>query len=141
MSPIILIIFAIVLILVAVIFLFRPYDYGAGLQRFAKIGKADADSDPSADTEWRSVKIRPGLICCKQVTALSDQLFLSKDAPPLPLPDCAEVNCSCHYLFFGDRRSGLDRRVELQKLAEYLPGLGKERRRTGGRRIGDFAPA
>ena len=140
MSPILLMIFAAILLVIALVYLFRPYDYGADLEQ-----SSDSDprpySDPSADTEWRSVKIRPGLGSCKQANDLSEQIFLSKEAPQLPLPGCHESNCRCHYLFYGDRRSGLDRRVELQKLAGYFPGLSKERRQSPGRRLGDLAPA
>ena len=128
-------------LIAALLFLFRPYDYGASMRRFGKI-ENQSECDPSADTLWRSVKIRPGLGSCKQAVTLSEQLFLSKEAPALPLPlDCFEANCTCHYLFFGDRRSGLDRRVELQKLTGFFPKFNKERRQSPGRRIDDLAPA
>ena len=139
-SPILFIVFTLALLIVALVFLFRPYDYGASSQRLGKIGN-HPEFDPSDDTEWRSVKIRPGLGSCRQAIALSRRIFLPRDAPKLPLSDCYEFNCTCHYLFYGDRRSGLDRRIELQKLAGYLPDFNHDRRQNAGRRTGDLAPA
>lgn len=143
MSPLLMVAIALivlVVLIIAVVVLFRPYDYGAGLQRLGNIDSRP-ETDPSADTEWKSVKVRPGLGSCKQAVALSEQVFLPREAPTLPLPDCFETHCTCHYLFFGDRRSGLDRRVELRKLAGYLPDPDRDRRQSPGRRAGDLAMA
>ena len=140
MSTILLIILAMIALIAALVFLFRPYDYGASMRRLGNIDN-QSEYDSSADTLWRSVKIRPGLGSCKQAITLSEELFLSKEAPSLPLPNCFEANCTCHYLFFGDRRSGLDRRIELQILTNYFPKFNKERRQSPGRRIDDLAPA
>ena len=64
MEAVTLIVFALVLSIAALVFLFRPYGYGNSIQRVARIG--DYQSDPSADTEWRSARIRSGLSSCKQ---------------------------------------------------------------------------
>ena len=128
-------ILALVLIALAAIFLFRPYDYGESVKRFKGIAGPKVQ-DPSADTQWRSVKIRPGLNSCKLVRSLEDQVFLSKEAPALPLEYCTEANCTCHYLFQDDRRSGVDRRVKLTRVGEFLSGI--ERRRSPGRRMADL---
>ncbi len=125
-------------ILVAVILLlFKPYEYGGSVQHFQKIGDGDDESAVSADTQYRSLRVRPGLIACDRVAAISDQVFLSREAPELPLPNCTEENCNCHYVFSDDRRSGLDRRAELAKLKRrLLPEF--DRRRSPGRRAGDL---
>ncbi len=129
-------------ILFAVVMLvFEPYDYGREVTRFKKIGNISNEPDSSADTRWRSVKIRPGLIACERVDSLNGQVFLSRDAPELPLANCTEADCHCHYVFLDDRRSGIDRRANLDRLGEFLSISERDRRRSSGRRTGDLAPA
>lgn len=130
-------IIALCLIAIAVVYFFRPYDYGAQVQQFDRIANPDSGSDPTADTKWRSVRIRPGLNCCKLALSLQEQVFLSKEVPTLPLEYCTEKNCTCHYLFLDDRRSGLDRRAELARVGALLSGI--DRRRSQGRRLADLA--
>ncbi len=135
------IIFGIVLmciLFVIVTLFFKPYDYGASVAKFRKIG---ADKEPSGDTQWRSVKIRPGLIACDRVATLAGKVFLSKEAPELPLANCTERDCRCHYVFLDDRRSGIDRRSELEQLEEYPGSSEGDRRRNAGRRTNDPLPA
>lgn len=135
------VIFGIVLmciLFVIVTLFFKPYDYGASVAKFKKIG---TDEEPSTDTQWRSVKIRPGLIACDRVTSLAGQVFLSKEAPELPLPNCTERDCRCHYVFLDDRRSGIDRRSELEQLEQYPASSEGDRRSSPGRRFDDPLPA
>ncbi len=89
--------------------------------------------------EWRSVKIRPGLIACDRVADMTGQIFLSQEAPSLPLENCTEKDCRCHYIFLDDRRNGTDRRIEMGKLDEFLPNIGINRRSISGRRATDLA--
>jgi hypothetical protein len=136
------ILFAIVIlvILAAIVMLgFKPYDYGASVKRFKKIGRNKDDNDTSIDTKWRSVKIRPGLISCDSAAELNDQIFLSRDAPAIPLENCSEKHCNCHYIFLDDRRSGTDRRLELGRLGDFFPNYDSERRHVPGRRLADLA--
>ena len=136
------ILFAIVILsmLVAIIMLvFKPYDYGESVQRLKKIENSDKREKKSEDTKWRSVKIRPGLIACDRVADMAGQIFLSQEAPSLPLENCTEKDCRCHYIFLDDRRSGTDRRVEMGKLDEFLPNIGINRRSLAGRRTTDLA--
>lgn len=129
-------------ILVAmVILVFKPYDYGASVARFRKIGSSTSGPDPDSDTKWRSVRIRPGLIACDRAASLGGQVFLSRDAPELPLANCGERDCRCHYVFLDDRRTGIDRRVELGRLGEFLSSSERDRRRSPGRRTADLLPA
>ncbi len=137
MSAVLFAVIAFALLVLVVLFLFKPYDYGANLQ-VDRIGVDDDPDDTSADTRWRSVKVRPGLNACKRVEQITDQLFLAREAPVLPLPFCTETECRCHYLFSDDRRSGLDRRVEMARLGFIFAGAGSDRRRSAGRRVGDL---
>ena len=122
-----------------IILLFKPYDYGAEAQHFSKIADRDDHAEQNADTRYRSVQVRPGLISCERVASISGELFLSREAPALPLPNCTEASCNCHYVFQDDRRSGLDRRAEMAKLRKkLLPEF--DRRRSPGRRTGDLLP-
>ena len=125
-----------------VLLLFKPYDYGAQTAVATKdealaVG-AEEDDD---ETRWRSVRVRPGLIACRQATDIRDHLFLSREAPELPLPHCSETDCRCHYIFHDDRRSGLDRRAQMDRVERLLNGRREDRRRSPGRRAGDLAPA
>jgi len=129
-------------ILVAVVILvFKPYDYGASVTQIRKIGSLNDESDTAFDTKWRSVRIRPGLIACDRVANLTGQVFLSQEAPELPLANCGERDCRCHYVFLDDRRSGIDRREELARLGEFLSSSARDRRLNPGRRTGDLMPA
>ena len=98
-----------------------------------------ASTESGADTRWRAVKIVPGLICCGEVAAMRDEVFLSRQSPALPLDTCTEKDCRCKYLHLEDRRSGQDRRVQLGELDNYLPLNQGERRRSEGRRAADLA--
>jgi hypothetical protein len=122
-----------------VMLIFKPYDYGASVQRFKKIEGTDNSNDSSADTKWRSVKIRPGLISCERAASFRGQVFLSQEAPSLPLQNCTEEECNCHYIFLDDRRSGADRRIDLGKMGEFFPTYQGERRQVHGRREADLA--
>lgn len=138
MSAVLFAVVAFALLVLVVVFLFRPYDYGASL-RVDRVRIDDDRDDTSADTKWRSVKIRPGLNACKRVEQITDQVFLAREAPVLPLAYCTEPECRCHYLFMDDRRSGLDRRIEMAKLGYIFAGSGDDRRRSPGRRTDDLA--
>lgn len=134
------IIFAITIAIV--ILYFKPYDYGAESAGLVNVARGSTEPGIiSEDTRWRSVKIRPGLIACKQATAIQQQIFPSREAPPLPLQGCGEADCSCHYIFDEDRRSGFDRRAEIDRLGRLLSGKPEDRRRSRGRRFGDMVSA
>ncbi len=135
------IIFSIVILgmLVAIVtLLFKPYDYGVSVKRFKGMGTSTARKTRSEDTKWRSVRIRPGLISCDRVADLTGKVFLSQEAPTLPLENCTETECRCHYIFLDDRRSGTDRRIELGKLDQFFPTYEGERRQVRGRRLADL---
>jgi hypothetical protein len=96
-------------------------------------GKTDNSS-----TQWRAVKVSPGLICCDAVSEVSEQVFLSRLAPSLPLDECSVGDCRCKYIHLEDRRSGGDRRAALGELEAYLPFNQEDRRSSTGRRVADL---
>ena len=89
-------------------------------------------------TRWRSVKISPGTRCCDYAGILSGKVFLLSEAPPLPLVNCAETNCSCRYIYLDDRRSGSDRRTGPIDPGYDLSTTPSDRRRRSGRRAADL---
>ena len=123
------------------IFISRIFDVGG--RKSTRSRKKVAGSKPSEDsaesTKWRSVKIAPGLICCDYANILAGKVFLSREAPPLPLVNCAETDCRCKYIHLEDRRSGGDRRVEVGELTDFLPFNQIERRHLASRRATDLA--
>lgn len=128
-------------VMAAIVFvLFRPYDYGAEITA-DPAADASEHAGESDDTRWRTVKVRPGLIACRHATDLQDHLFLSREAPSLPLPNCGEGDCRCHYVFHDDRRSGIDRRAQMDRLERLVAGRRDDRRRGPGRRATDLVPA
>ena len=139
MPSILLAIVIICLLVALVVYGFKPYDYGGSTKRFKKIGTTGDSPDRSSDTRWRSVKIRPGLMCCKRVSTIAGQIFLSDNAPSLPLENCTETDCRCHYIFLEDRRSGADRRIELGRWDGLMPSNDSGRRQRAGRRYADQA--
>jgi len=139
MSSILLAIVILSMLVAIIMLVFKPYDYGENVQRFKKIEKPGKRQKKSEDTKWRSVKIRPGLIACDRVADMTGQIFLSPQAPSLPLENCTEEDCRCHYIFLNDRRTGTDRRIEMGKMDEFLPNIGINRRSISGRRATDLA--
>ena len=137
MPSILLAIVIICLLAALLIYGFKPYDYGGTIKRFKKIGTDGEKPDKSSNTRWRSVKIRPGLMSCKRVSTIAGQIFLSENAPSLPLENCTEEDCRCHYIFLEDRRSGADRRIELGRWSEFMPSYESEKRQHAGRRYAD----
>ncbi|MCP4331320.1 MAG: hypothetical protein GY785_01595 [Gammaproteobacteria bacterium] len=100
---------------------------------------SSASQGDRSSTQWRAVKIAPGLISCGAAGKLADKVFLSMESPQLPIEGCTEKDCRCKYLHLEDRRDGGDRRIELGDLGAFFPDSQAERRQTTGRRCGDLA--
>ena len=90
-------------------------------------------------TQWRAVKIAPGLICCGAAEKLAGKVYLSRESPQLPMDGCIEKNCRCKYVHLDDRRDGSDRRIKLGELGAFVPVSQVERRKISGRRSADLA--
>lgn len=100
---------------------------------------SSASQRDRSSTQWRAVKIAPGLISCDAAGKLADKIFLSMESPQLPLEGCPEKDCRCKYVHLDDRRDGGDRRIELGDLGAFFPVSQAERRQTTGRRSRDLA--
>ncbi len=138
MNTILIVIAILCLLVIAAILFVQPYGHGADLSQFKKIGGSDDTADSDEDTQWKSARIRPCLMACEHATKLTDQVFLAREVPKLPLPECYQRDCACHYVFLDDRRSGLDRRAELAKLGAHISQSVLEKRSSPGRRVGDL---
>lgn len=134
------IVIALAIVVVAIVWaVSRRSDSSTPLKRTQKQHAAASSLTDRSTTQWRAVKIKPGLISCKAAEKLAGQVFLSKESPQLPLDGCNETGCRCKYVHLDDRRSGGDRRVELGDLGAFLPINQAERRQIGGRRSVDLA--
>lgn len=138
MNPIFVII-ALTIVTIALVFL--VYNRKGDKTRVSRSGKTPTGNlrADRSTTQWRSVKIEPGLICCSAAEILSDKVFLANASPTLPLAECGEAECRCKYIHLKDRRSGEERRLDLGDLGAYLPGRHVERRQHRGRRVSDLA--
>ena len=95
-------------------------------------------SGPGSQNLWHAVSIVATNASCHMARALATTRFLSREAPPLPLPECGAGNsCPCTYKHHADRRAHPRRAEEVTGIRR--PRLGPdERRRDRGRRSSDF---
>jgi hypothetical protein len=88
---------------------------------------------------WHAVSVVGGSGACRAAKALSNQRFLSAEAPALPLPACSSRStCKCVYRHHSDRRAILRR--ETDRGGFPRPRFGQERRQgpqAHGRRADD----
>jgi len=92
----------------------------------------------SSDTQWRAVKMKPGLMCCRVAEAMRGKVFLASEAPAFPLKQCTRKECDCKYTHLEDRRDGDDRREATEYLDELFDMHQKDRRKSNGRRLTDM---
>jgi hypothetical protein len=86
---------------------------------------------------WSAVSILLGSTSCEAARALKGKLFLSAQAPRIPLAECTSAaNCRCVYRRFADRRAG-PRRSADQDGMRRVGTSGAERRVGRGRRRTD----
>lgn len=86
--------------------------------------------------KFAAVSIVPGRTCCRASTRLAKQRFLAREAPLLPLRDCAAgEQCQCRYQKFEDRRQ--PERRQAQWIAAHSSMPVAERRKQRGRRATD----
>ncbi|MDH3219437.1 MAG: hypothetical protein OEO19_07890 [Gammaproteobacteria bacterium] len=125
---------AFAVVIVVVVFLLIGLFRKSRRSRPSKPARKPTSGIERSSTQWRAVKIDPGLICCDAVMQLTGQVFLARLSPTLPLENCTEKDCRCKYIHLEDRRSGGDRRVELGELGAFLPATLSNRRRQTDRR-------
>ena len=133
------VIIAIAVMLIAAVFLLSYLFRKEARQRQSENRQSATAAADQLTTQWRAVKIVPGLISCSAVQKLAYGKYLANDSPSLPLENCSQKECRCKYVHLDDRRSGGDRRVELGELDNFLPANLTERRSIIGRRAADMA--
>lgn len=121
-------------LVVATVFIARRLGIRYNPQPTFSLAAPAVKTSSSETTQWRSVKIKSGLICCKSADNLSGAIFFAADAPTLPLASCTEKQCQCKYTHMEDRRDGGDRREATEYSADLFSLLGKERREDEDRR-------
>ena len=99
-------------------------------------GISAEQSCPMPKEPWHAVSVVAGAEACPAAVGMRTERLLSKDAPPLPLADCAwSWKCRCTYRHYRDRRAGPRRASELGR-PERL--IANNRRHTTGRRADDM---
>jgi hypothetical protein len=83
------------------------------------------------NTSFHAVTIAPGHRCCAAAKSLTDQRFLSRVAPPLPLKACTSDECTCRYLHYSDRRETYRRARDMGVSVDGW--VEEDRRYTTGR--------
>jgi hypothetical protein len=97
---------------------------------------ARANTKARQKQPWHSVSVVPRGEACPGVMALREKRFLPRDAPALPLKDCARGGkCVCVYRHFDDRRAGPRRAAELTGIRGTR--VAREQRTSRGRRESD----
>jgi hypothetical protein len=98
-------------------------------------GRAEPEAAPVAPKKavqrFHAVSIATGPRACPGARALRDQRFLSRDAPTLPLKDCACATCECHYEHYEDRRK-MGRRA--RDLGVSIDGYTDQEKRGASKR-------
>jgi hypothetical protein len=95
--------------------------------------------EPRVDTTYHAVSIIAGANACSAANRFTGHRFLSRQAPPLPLPTCDAFHCECRFRHHRDRRVGARRRNDIGLMAGAY--AGSERRNTRGRRKDDLQPS
>lgn len=107
---------------------------------FYQKNKRGKVSKPSAKRmQYSGVKIDECDFSCPSSFALSRQVFLTREAPRLPLAECDRVRkCRCKLIHFDDRRQTHDdRRVFSRVLRDIFKGNEKRISFKRGRRKDD----
>ena len=101
-------------------------------------GGGESRSPAQRKSRFHAVSVCMDPSPCHAVRELAQRRILSGEAPILPLPDCDQPDCSCHFEHFSDRRDQQNRRDTLVALGRLsaIPAdeIGTERRSWGERR-------
>lgn len=87
---------------------------------------------------YHAVSIIPGESACGAAYRFAGKRYLSRQAPPIPLPACDAFHCTCRFKHHKDRRVGPRRTSDIGLIP--IVWNGDERRRAGGRRAEDREP-
>ncbi len=132
------------LIVGAVVFLYAQYNIqlkralgkepSAGISLARKTFPDKSASSTLSDTQWKAVKVKTDLMCCRSAENMRGQVFLVSEAPEFPLKNCSSKECLCRYIHMNDRREGDDRRETTEFLKELSSQQKKNRRKIEDRR-------
>ena len=100
-----------------------------------KVRRKPAPAAARVTNPYHAVSILPGQNACGAAHRFAGKRYLSRQAPPLPLPACDAFHCNCRFKHHKDRRVGPRRRSEIGMMQAMWNG--SERRRAGGRRADD----
>jgi hypothetical protein len=87
---------------------------------------------------YHAVTVAQGRTACASSIQLTGRRFLSRDAPPLPLPGCTMQLCRCRYIHHADRRAE-ERRFPFGVRKRSEATVAVERRRGDRRKTTDLA--
>jgi hypothetical protein len=110
----------------------------AAVVRPGPSGSGESRSPAQRKSRFHAVSVCMDPSPCHAVRELAEQRILSSEAPVLPLPDCDQPDCSCHFEHYSDRRIQQNRRDTLIALGRLsaIPAdeIGTERRSWRERR-------
>lgn len=92
---------------------------------------------PKPLAKYHAVSIEPGHNCCHSARVLQGKRFLSREAPTLPLKNCGNAECTCHYLHHEDRRAGPRRARDMGVAIDAWHDLDQRNGAARGRRKTD----
>ena len=96
--------------------------------------QSDSTLEQAREKDYRAVSIIASKASCRESQRLRGKPYLTREAPRLPLPNCAYPDrCPCRYRKHPDRR--IKERRDVFAASRWYDGT--ERRRSAGRRATD----
>lgn len=94
---------------------------------------------PQARTKspYQAAALRCGPGACQAAQKLDGQRMLARDIPLIPLTDCDQADCQCHYERFDDRRTEHRRDPSPMVQANFSGTFDWTPRKARGRRKED----
>tara|TARA_R110000822_G_scaffold59736_10_gene148893 strand:+ start:7362 stop:7775 length:414 start_codon:yes stop_codon:yes gene_type:complete len=131
----------ILIVFVAAVFLKLRPSFGQAHElrkkNTSKNKKTLRESTKKINSLYHAVNIEFDIASCPAVQSITEQYFLAREAPPIPLPECTAETCHCRYRHHNGRRHGI-RRPQTVLSAEAYQSSGREERRIQkGRRAAD----
>lgn len=107
----------------------------------ALFGRSEPEETPvtprKKSNPYHAVSIVPGPRACAPAQALHGNVFLSREAPALPLKKCDNPRCECRYEHFEDRRMSKRRVRDRGVSIDGYEGAEKRKSVKRGRRKDD----
>lgn len=99
--------------------------------------KAGFGGQQSPPKRYSAVKITHGLNRCLTAEQCRNRVWLSSEAPAIPLVGCDEEQCECRYVHLDDRRNNEDRRNPYAPIDPSIFNEAMRSRQARGRRAAD----